>query len=71
MAGFKFLQKEADMRMEAVSRVQTWRSQMAVSSEPPRPHAENLGDVETLRILVVFGGIGLVLSLFLAANGWI
>lgn len=45
---------------------------MAVSSRTvSSARAENPGDVETLQILVVFCGIGLVLSLFFAANGWI
>ena len=45
---------------------------MAVSSRTVSPaRAENPEDVETLPILIVFSGIGLVLSLLLAVNGWI
>jgi hypothetical protein len=45
---------------------------MTVSSRTVSPaRAENPEDVETLLILIVFCGVGLVLSLFLAANGWI
>ena len=45
---------------------------MAVSSRTVAPaRAETPEDAETLQILVVFCGTGLVLSLFLAANGWI
>ena len=45
---------------------------MTVSSRTVSPaRAENPEDVGTLPILVVFCGIGLVLSLLLAAYGWI
>jgi hypothetical protein len=45
---------------------------MTVSSRTVSPaRAETPEDVETFQILVVFSGMGLVLSLFLAAIGWI
>jgi hypothetical protein len=45
---------------------------MAVGSRTVSPvRAKTPEDVETLQILVVFCGVGLVLSLFLAANGWL
>jgi hypothetical protein len=45
---------------------------MAVSSRTVTPErAENPDDFETLQTLVIFCGVGLVLSLLLAANGWI
>jgi hypothetical protein len=45
---------------------------MAVSARALSPaRAENLGEFETLQTIVVFCGVGLVLSLLLAVNGWI
>ena len=45
---------------------------MAVSSRAASPaRSENPGDFQTLRTLVIFCGVGLLLSLLLAANGWI
>jgi hypothetical protein len=45
---------------------------MAVNSRvlsPPR--SANADDLETLQILVIFCGLGLLLSLLLAIKGWI
>lgn len=45
---------------------------MAVNAKvlsPPR--SENADDIATLQVLGIFCGIGLLLSLFLALNGWI
>lgn len=45
---------------------------MAVSSRSLSPaRAHDKGDIGTLQTLVIFCGVGLLLSLFSAANGWI
>jgi hypothetical protein len=45
---------------------------MPVSTRAVSPaRSENPGDFQTLQTLVIFCGVGLVLSLLLAANGWI
>jgi hypothetical protein len=45
---------------------------MAVSSRAVSPaRSENADDLETLQTLVIFCGVGLLLSLLLAANGWL
>jgi hypothetical protein len=36
-----------------------------------RAQFENPDDLETLKTLAIFCGVGLVLSLLLTANGWI
>lgn len=44
---------------------------MAASSKVVSPaRAENSDDLATLQTLVIFCGAGLLLSLTLAANGW-
>ena len=49
-----------------------WKSQMIADSSTLSPaRSERLDDFETLQALVIFCGAGLLLSLLLAANGWI
>jgi hypothetical protein len=44
---------------------------MTVNSRALSPaHSDNPGDVETLQILGIFSGAGLLVSLLLAMSGW-
>ena len=49
-----------------------WEPQVPVSLIAiERARSESRNDLETLKTLVIFCGVGLVFSMFLAANGWI
>jgi hypothetical protein len=58
--------------MMAAYRAMIFRSwQRVVGKSRPLACAPDGSDAETLKLLVIFCGIGLLLSLLLAAIGWI